>query len=368
MRLDECGDVLTCQQLVSAENNLVYQELIDEEERPSDETIAICVRQNVKFETGSKAQRLSRKRRSGRRARKRKPGPKGSTSLTWEQVKEVDRLAHEAKRFKKPLNWMLTVRAPDGLSDAKGKRHISTKIAHVGQTLQRQGEEHLGVTVYEKCNTPNGVLLHAHHLFHARPSLRTRLRESHCGGPGSDCFISPADDRKPEYITKQRVWLGPDFEQRIKRRRVTSHRIEGVRLSLTAAAQSLMVSAPSRAQTPIAAYSNSHLTPLPPALPLRFHPHGLFGQLSDQYAPERASRVSPRSRLKYETRYEGQLDLGLGVGSVIQLALQHIGGTHATYATRLGVSRSQATNILNRQFGASRTVVRRAVSLIKAAA
>lgn len=119
---------------------------------------------------------------------------------------------------------------------------------------------------------------------------------------------------------------------------------------------------------PIAAFSNSHLRTLPSAPTYQFCPHGMFGPLPDHHAPERAARSRPRPRLKYEVRHEGQADLGLNIENIVRLALHRIGGTHETYAARLGISRPQATNIMNGQFGASRTVVRRAIKLMRVAA
>ena len=223
------------------------------------------------------------------------------------------------------------------------------------------------MTVCEKVETPNGILLHAHHLFHAPPRLRAKLLV-HSSGAGSDCYISSADADGPKYVTKQRAWLGPDFEKHLQRQRIRSRHIDGQRLTLTTAARSLVMSIPTWVRPPIAAFSNSHFATSPSAPAFQFHPDGLFGSLPDQHAPERAARSRPRPRLKFDVRHEGQIDLGFRIENVVRLALHRIGGTHETYAARLGLSRPQATNILNGQFGASRTVVRHAIELMRAAA
>lgn len=124
----------------------------------------------------------------------------------------------------------------------------------------------------------------------------------------------------------------------------------------------------SLARPPIAAFSNSHFATLSSAPAFQFYPDGLFGSLPDQRAPERAARARPRPRLKFNVRHEGQIDLGFRIENVVRLALYRVSGTHEAYADSLGISRPQATNILNGQFGASRTVVRRAIELMRAAA
>lgn len=124
----------------------------------------------------------------------------------------------------------------------------------------------------------------------------------------------------------------------------------------------------SLARPPLADFSNSHLATSPPASAFQFHPEGMFGPLRDQCVPERASRSRPRRRLKYDVRHKGQAEFELNVENVVRLALYRIGGTHEAYAHRLGISRPQATNILNGQFGASRAVARRALELMRAAA
>lgn len=124
----------------------------------------------------------------------------------------------------------------------------------------------------------------------------------------------------------------------------------------------------SLARPPIAAFSKSHFATSPSAPAFQFHPDGLFGSLPDQRVPERTARSRPRPRLKYDVRHEGQAALGLEIENVVQLVLYRIGGTHEDYADRLGISRPQASNILNGQFGASRAVVRRALELMRVAA
>ena len=91
MHLDAIGNVLTAEKPLKSKNGIAYQWLDEDREQASCEPVSICVKQDVQFsKPESKARRLSRKRRSGRKARRQKRGPKGSTCLTWDQVKSVD--------------------------------------------------------------------------------------------------------------------------------------------------------------------------------------------------------------------------------------------------------------------------------------
>jgi hypothetical protein len=73
--------------------------------------------------------------------------PEGSTFLTMDQVRDVDGLAHMAKREGLDLNLCITVRAPKGLSDAAGKRAIDGRLKHIGQALRERGQVWLAVWV-----------------------------------------------------------------------------------------------------------------------------------------------------------------------------------------------------------------------------
>jgi hypothetical protein len=174
-----------------------------------------------------------------RRKRKKpgKRGPKGSTCLTWSQVKEVDQFAHLAKREGERLNMFITIRAPKGLLDAKGKRSISRIAGHIGQALQERGQDHIAVMVYEK-----DPYLHAHLLLHVAQGNRKLIMRRNEGKDGT-VHIRNVDDFGPVYITKQREWMGPEFEAKLKRIRRKSVRIEGPRMSFTRAAKALIVDA-----------------------------------------------------------------------------------------------------------------------------
>lgn len=91
----------------------------------------------------------------------------------------------------------------------------------------------------------------------------------------------------------------------------------------------------------------------------------LFDALSASPAPERP-RIVPRHRDKIAP--VPMLRLFSVVGNVdILETMRGLGPTHEVIAERLGISRPQATNILNGQFRPGRQVVRRVLELSKAA-
>ena len=94
-------------------------------------------------------------------------------------------------------------------------------------------------------------------------------------------------------------------------------------------------------------------------------PHGLFGELQEQPTPPKDwARSGPR-RLKLIIEAQASLPLDRRP-DVIDL-MARLGPTHEAIAARIGRSRPQATNILNRQFGCSRQVARRVLQLTRAA-
>lgn len=174
-------------------------------------------------------------------ARKGKRGPKGSTYLTMQQVRELNDFGFSAKRAGKALNRMVTIRAPKDVPDAEGKRIISRTVAHVGQALQRRNHPHVGVTVYEK-----GEHLHAHHLLHVAPAKSEVVDRFH---DGEDVDVRPADAGAVFYVSKQRKHCQPDVERELRKRGLgwrPSAKIEGPRVSFTKAARELLGKPPGR--------------------------------------------------------------------------------------------------------------------------
>jgi hypothetical protein len=165
-----------------------------------------------------------------------KRGPPGSTRLTWQQVKEIDDFAHVARSAGMPLNRMVTIRAPIGVSDADGKKAIRQIVSHIRQDFERNGLLLIGVSVYEK-----HPLLHAHILLHVPRGNGSLIAKRHEGKDGV-VHVTPADEKGVEYVTKQRQRLSPDYEDVIKRRWISSKggQIEGPRYRYTTAAQVLL--------------------------------------------------------------------------------------------------------------------------------
>lgn len=166
-----------------------------------------------------------------------KRGPPGSTRLTWPQVKEIDDFAHIARSAGVPLNRMVTIRAPIGVSDADGKQSIRQIVSHIRQDFeQRNGLLLIGVVIYEK-----HPLLHAHILLHAPRGNGSLIAKRH-EGKGGTVHVRPADEQAVEYVTKQRQRLSPDYEDVIKRRWISSKggQIEGPRYTYTTAAKALL--------------------------------------------------------------------------------------------------------------------------------
>lgn len=205
---------------------------------------------------GARPKRLTKGRRKGKR------GPKGSTCLTMQQVRELDDFGFRVKRAGKILNRMVTIRAPKGVPDAVGKRFISRTVAHVGQALQRRDHPHVGVTVYEK--HPH---LHAHHLLHVSRAKSEVVDRFH---DGEGVHVRPADDGAISYVSKQRKRCPPDWERELHKQGLgwrPSARIEGPRVSFTKAARQLLDRTTSRSPAHVAV-SPIATAPAPPAWPV----------------------------------------------------------------------------------------------------
>ena len=78
------------------------------------------------------------------RKRKRKGGWPTTTGLKWREVKNILALARSAR-----FNVILHIMPADG-TDAERKRFVAKTVGHLGQALKRRGQEHSGVTIYEK--------------------------------------------------------------------------------------------------------------------------------------------------------------------------------------------------------------------------
>jgi hypothetical protein len=151
----------------------------------------------------------------------------------------VTEFAHQARTERRPLNIFVTVRAPKDTPDTEGKRIISRRIGHLGEKLKRNGQEHIGVTVYEK-----GPYLHAHHLAYVAPKNLKLVLGMNQGEDG-DVHVRQADWFAPVYATKQRKWMGPEIEDKIatqqgRRPWEKGIHIAGTRLSFTKEAKAIV--------------------------------------------------------------------------------------------------------------------------------
>ncbi len=139
---------------------------------------------SVKGERASKGPLMPQKR-----------GGWGSTKrLEWAQVKQIDHTAHAARRARQPLNVHLTIRAPADAPDSEGKRFIAKTVGHIGEGVKRRGQDHVGITVYEK-----DPYLHAHHVLHVRPENDDVIARF---ADGDIIHATPADWETIPYITK----------------------------------------------------------------------------------------------------------------------------------------------------------------------
>jgi hypothetical protein len=181
----------------------------------------------------------AKKTRTRKKAKKR--GPRGSSSLTWTQVKEIDDLAHRARRQGTPLNTFVTIRGPKGCTDTAGKRLIRNTVASINQTIARGGSDPIGVTVYERCEHGH---LHAHYLVHV-PDHRRDLIDSR-GRGGGRIHVRNADRRAAAYVTKQRRRLHPEFEAMLRRMWKPGAWIDGPRVAMTNGAKALLGKPPRR--------------------------------------------------------------------------------------------------------------------------
>lgn len=202
-------------------------------------------------------------RKATGKKRKQKPkkrGPRGSKYLEWAQVKQVDHLAHVAKREGYELNRCITVRASKDVSDAEGKREINRQLDRIGEGLKSRGQEWVAVWAYEK-----DPYLHAHVLIYVAPGnldlLKNRQKRS-----GRIVHVRKADAVGPEYITKQRRKLSPEFEARINRSWRKGAHIDGPRVGYSKAARALLNRFPLQ-QIREAVFERPEESPLPPEPP-----------------------------------------------------------------------------------------------------
>jgi len=266
------------------------------------------------------------KRRS--RRHKCKGGWPTSKSLKWSDVRDISALAHCAN-----YNVLLHIMPMTG-TDAERKRHIARIVAHLGQALQRRGQEHLGTTVYEKKDDAD---LHGHHLC--------RIEK------GNECVLAKYDGyivrveiiprlklyERVAYVTKQRRPLAPELEKVSTHRRQRSLPIKGPRFTHTKAAKQILLDLDhERVVHGTSSYFQSPTTTAPVADVVAID---LTGQL------ELLPRVSP-ARLRV---FQGGL-----MPAAVALETRHLqrrrGLSQQQLANRIGISRPQLANGLQGRF------------------
>jgi hypothetical protein len=146
-------------------------------------------------------------------------------------VKRIDALAGAARRNRTSLNVLCTLRGRLDLPENESKRQIVRQTAHLGEALKRRGQPHIGVTVFEKA--PH---LHGHHLVYVDPENDDVVATY---ADQTEFHARPADRYAPEYITKQRRWLGPRFETG-RQWEPSGGEVPGKRYTMTTAAEALI--------------------------------------------------------------------------------------------------------------------------------
>ncbi len=172
-----------------------------------------------------------------------------------------------------------------------------------------------------------------------------------------------------EYMLKQHGWAGREIEKRRKFYE-KGEPIIGRRLSFTKAA--LAIAADSEAKVVATATRlqviEKKTIDIVETARIIVAPDdcGLFcGDLPIMSAPPTQRQRCQRAKIK--TRHAGQAMLPFDMApTVIELA-SRLGPTHQAIAEKLGISRAQVSNIINGQFGPSRSVARRVLELSRAA-
>jgi hypothetical protein len=174
------------------------------------------------------------------RRRRKKGGWKALSGLTWSEVKQVSEFYHAALAAGLRIVFV-TIRcgiAAVETDDKLCKRWLCRKIGHIrdavcGRGKARRQPDFVACIVYEK---RPGSFLHAHMLAVIARGNDALERLSDSG----IVQWRPAVASDPDYISKQRLPLAPDFEAQIMHKRQASVKIAGARLSFTADAKAFM--------------------------------------------------------------------------------------------------------------------------------
>jgi hypothetical protein len=296
--------------------------------------------------------------------------------LSHEEYRIGMHRVHELGRAGFLLNVFCTITPPPEMSDSDAKRSIALKLARFGQSLERAGQPFVGMTAYEK---PLGGNLHGHSLqFVMRRNFDRieRWADRFDGRRSNACDYSveiharlaaPSDI---DYLLKEHRWGGPKIEGVCRKFYEPSEPIVGPRLSLTKYALAVIadreakVVAPAQKPTMTAKNLVLEIEVAPPINST--DERGLFGGTLSIMLGAHPKRPA-RPRFKREDRHAGQAMLPFDMApTVIDLAAC-LGPTHQAIAEKLGISRSQVSNIFVRRFGPGPKVARRIIELARAA-
>src|SRR5487761_1963970 len=253
-----------------------------------------------------------------------------------------------------------------------GVRSLASRIrSDIAQHQRRSGmRKRHAVTVFEALGRDGRPKFNAHIVAIARDTAHrdkiiTALNSSETYG--RSILAKPVEnwDELTKYLLKEAT---PQAAYRKQFRRISGSiplgALGGNRVILSEDLKSILLT-----KKMIEPYSRTYASrPLPQptiAIAAEPDPRGLFGELPEQAQPVKQwVRTGPR-RLKLVVK--AQVNMALDRRPDVVELMAKLGPTHQAIATRLGTSRPQVTNIINRQFGCSHIVARRVLELAMAA-
>ncbi len=309
-----------------------------------------------------------------------------SYGLSYRDIIRQEHALHVARRAGFRLNGFLTYTPPRDMPPEERPRKFSQYRGHLGQELAiRNGLRFIAMFVREcKLEDDADAGEHLHGLIHLQNAEAMKIARSvfpeHVvikwnEGPRGDfsrlLYLQKDRDHHAEWLVKKN--RHPHIERELPAP------IVGRRWSLS---RPLLLMA--KKEAPTFAYPSNKKFKTPP----KYRPKVvnnpveqiacervylsnaegqgmLLGELPDMRAPERPN-APPRHRDKIPPAPMLRLFAVIENVDVIE-TMRGLGPTHEAIAGRLGISRPQATNILNRQFRPSRAVVKRVLELAKVA-
>ena len=170
----------------------------------------------------------SRRRAKKKSKTKRAGGWRKTASLEWHEVKSINHGLHVLAASGNATNVLVTISpSADIQDDAARKRLCYSLSARIGQYLRRHGHKFLALRVFEKAI---GGKLHLHMLVVVPSDCVARL---HGMADGSVIDMRKAAKCHPNYLTKNRRPLSPEFERIVGHRRKKGEAFKGRRWSFT---------------------------------------------------------------------------------------------------------------------------------------